>query len=157
MLMRVFSAFNAVLRVLIIVGFTALILSVLLQVTARMMLPRSPIWTEEFARFALIMVAGLGAGWALRTGDLVNVDLVTSVLPQPLKSIVEALTMFGIIVFCIIQVPPALEFVDIGQLQTSPALGWNMFYMHLAVLFAPLTLGLAAFERLLRLATALRS
>ncbi len=35
-------------------------------------------------------------------------------------------------------------------LQISPALGWNMFWVHAAVLLAPVTLALGALERMLR-------
>jgi TRAP-type C4-dicarboxylate transport system permease small subunit len=45
---------------------------------------------------------------------------------------------------------PAWTFVDIGRLQTSPALQWNMFWVHMAVLIAPVALILGAAERLLR-------
>lgn len=71
-------------------------------------------------------------------------------LPQMGKRAAEALSCLAIIAFAVLLLEPAWEFVDIGSLQTSPALGWDMFWVHTAVLLAPVTLALGALERLLR-------
>jgi len=156
MLIVLLDRLHALLRVLVTAAFLVLLGAVLLQVVSRLTLPNPPVWTEEMSRFALIFSACLGAGLALRTGDLVNVDIVTSFLPARAKVLLEIVVMLGIIVFCAVLVPGAWDFVDIGSLQTSPALGWNMFYVHMAVLIAPATLALACLERILRNLASLR-
>jgi TRAP-type C4-dicarboxylate transport system permease small subunit len=52
--------------------------------------------------------------------------------------------------FGLLLLKPAWSFVDIGSLQTASALQWNMFWVHMAVLIAPVALVLAAVERMLR-------
>ena len=56
-------------------SFAVLIISVLIQVIGRAT-GNSPVWTEELTRYALLYLAAFGAGLSLRTGDLVNVDVI---------------------------------------------------------------------------------
>jgi TRAP-type transport system small permease protein len=62
------------------IAFAVLMASVLIQVVGRL-IGNSPVWTEELTRFALLFLAAFGAGLSLKTGDLVNVDLVCEALP----------------------------------------------------------------------------
>lgn len=142
---------HAVLRVAVGICFTVLLLAVLLQVISRLTLPNPPVWTEELSRFCLIFAAALGVGLALRSGELVGVDVITAALPPAGRRVVDAVGCLVMIGFSALLLAPGWEFVDIGSLQSSPALGWNMFWVHMAVLIAPITLALAAFERLLGL------
>lgn len=154
--LKALDRLHALLRVLIGLCFAVLIGAVILQVTSRLSMSKPPVWTEELSRFCLIFCAALGGGLALRSGELVGVDLVTMVLPRGAKRAVEAIGCLAVIGFCALLIPPALDFVDIGSLQTSPALGWNMFWLHAAVLLAPVTLALGALERLLRVLAGLK-
>jgi TRAP-type C4-dicarboxylate transport system permease small subunit len=155
MLLTLLDSLHRALRVAVMLAFAALLLAVLLQVSARLAPGvQSPIWTEEFSRFCLIFAAALGAGLALRSGELVGVDIITANLPVRGKLVFEFLTMLTIVAFSAVLIAPAWDYVDIGSLQTSPALQWNMFYVHMAVLIAPITLALAAIERALRIVLA---
>jgi TRAP-type C4-dicarboxylate transport system permease small subunit len=156
MLLRLLDGIHVVLRVLVGAIFCVLLAAVLMQVVSRLSLPRPPVWTEELSRFALLFTAAVGAGLSLRTGDLVNVDVVTSLLPEGTRRGLEAVVMLVMIGFCAALVMPAWDFTDIGSLQDSPALGWNMFWVHAAMLLAPLTLGLACLERLARILAGVR-
>jgi TRAP-type C4-dicarboxylate transport system permease small subunit len=130
---------------------------VALQVFARTFLPQAPVWTEEYSRIALVYAAALGAGWALRTGDMVNVDIVIAFLDRRARLALELVVMAVIIVFCALQISPAMRFITIGAMQTSAALEWNMGLVHAAVLLAPITIALAAVERILLIVTGKRS
>jgi len=146
---------HAVLRALVATCFGLLLAAVLVQVVSRLVLPNPPVWTEELSRFCLLFCAGLGIGLALRSGELVGVDLLTMMLPRAGRAVAEILSCVVMIGFGLLLVQPAWSFVDIGSLQTSPALGWNMFWVHTAVLAAPLALILGAAERLARVAAGL--
>jgi TRAP-type transport system small permease protein len=154
--MPLLTHLHTVLRVLVGLLFAALMAAVVLQVTTRLMLPKPPVWTEEFSRFMLILITAFGAGLALRSGELVGVDLLTSGLSARGKALAEIAAMLVVIAFCGLLIAPGFDFVDIGGIQTSPALQWNMFWMHLAVVIAPVTLGLACVERILGHIPALR-
>jgi TRAP-type C4-dicarboxylate transport system permease small subunit len=155
MLLDILNRAHAVLRLLVGVCFGLLLAAVLLQVVSRLTLPSPPVWTEELSRFCLLFCAAFGIGLALRSGELVGVDLVTMVLPSSLKVAVEVASCLVMVGFGLLLVAPGWSFVDIGSLQTSPALGWNMFWVHMCVLIAPLALILAAVERIVRVISGL--
>jgi len=142
-----FRALGMLFRALTGLAFTVLIASVLLQVFSRLLLPRSPVWTEELSRFALLYMVAAGCGLAIRSGDLVNVDLVTNLLPGRWRSVLELLVLMVVIGFLGSLIMPAWKFVQIGAMQTSPALGWSMNSIHFTVLLAPISLILFALER----------
>jgi TRAP-type C4-dicarboxylate transport system permease small subunit len=155
MLLKALGWLHTVLRGLVGACFTVLLAAVLLQVVSRLTLPNPPVWTEELSRFCLLFGAGLGIGLALRSGELVGVDLITMMLPRAGKVAMEVLSCLVMIGFGVLLVQPGWAFVDIGSLQTSPALEWNMFWVHMAVLIAPLALILAAVERMARVLSGL--
>jgi TRAP-type C4-dicarboxylate transport system permease small subunit len=150
MILTSLDRLHAGLRLVVGCCFAVLLGAVLLQVVSRLMLPNPPIWTEELSRFCLLFCAGLGIGLALRSGELVGVDLLTMLLPRRGKVVVEVAACLVMGGFALLLLGPAWNFVDIGSLQTSPALQWNMFWVHMAVLIAPVALLLAAVERALR-------
>lgn len=150
MILTSLDRLHAGLRVVVGCCFAVLLGAVLLQVVSRLMLPNPPVWTEELSRFALLFCAGLGIGLALRSGELVGVDLLTMMLPKRGRAAAEVVSCLAMVGFGLLLLKPAWSFVDIGSLQTSPALQWDMFWVHMAVLIAPVALVLAAVERMLR-------
>lgn len=146
-----FNFVHLVLKLLIFISFVILLSAVCLQVFSRLFLPRPPVWTEELSRFCLLYVTALGAGLALRTGELANVDLFGSVLGDLARRLADAFVAVVVLLFALALIPPSLDFVAIGQFQRSPALLWNMYWVHLAVLIAPVTLAIAAIERLFQI------
>lgn len=135
---------RALLRVGTGVSFLVLIASVTIQVVGRSFLGSSPVWTEELTRFALLYLAGFGTGLALFTGDLVNVDLVSESLPGRWPWILRLLSAVCVLIFCLLTLFPAWRFTAIGAMQTSPALGVRMNFIHGSVLLLLAMLGLAA-------------
>lgn len=132
----------AVCSIGVAISFLVLIAAVLTQVLGRTF-ASSPVWTEELTRFAMLYTVAFGAGLSLRSGDLVNVDVVCEDLPGnwPRRlRLLSAIATFGL---CAFLLPHAWKYVSIGALQTSPALGARMDYIHFSV-FA-LLIGIALF------------
>lgn len=149
---RLSSLFTSLIRAATGLAFLVLAGAVLIQVFTRAMLPQSPVWTEELSRFALMFLVAFGVGLSIRSGDLVNVDLVLNVLPKPLRRALEtaafALTAaLGAIIFM-----PALDFMAIGEMQTSPALEWRMDFIYLAMPVTAAMLAIFAVEKALTIA-----
>lgn len=153
MLTRLHSAIIAFCRLAVGLSFAVLIIAVLVQVLGRSVFANSPVWTEELTRFALLYLAGFGTGLALRTGDLVNVDILSEALPGRLPFILRLVSATAIVVLCGALVWPAWRFTLIGALQTSPALGWRMSYIHASVLVLIAGLFLFALLRLVAMLT----
>ena len=136
------------LKLLIFISVLTLLSAVCLQVFSRLFLPRPPVWTEELSRFCLLYLAAFGAGLALRSGELANVDLYGPLLGNTARRTGGRLRRRRRAPLRAGSDPASLDFVDIGQFQRSPALWWNMYWIHIAVLIAPVTLAIAAIERL---------
>jgi len=114
-------------------AFAVLMGAVLVQVLGRSVFGSSPVWTEELTRYALLYLAACGAGLAFRSGDMVNVDMISESLPGRGRwrmRLIAALVTAG---FCAVLLVPAWKYVSIGVRQTSPALGWRMDHVHLSV------------------------
>jgi len=124
------------------IAFGVLIVAVLVQVVGRFT-GGSPVWTEELTRFALLYLIAFGAGLSFRTGDLVNVDVVSESLPGRLPKILRFFSAAATAGLALVLLMPAWKFVSIGRMQTAPALGIRMDYAHLTMFI--LLAGLALF------------
>ncbi len=113
-------------------SFAVLIGAVLLQVAGRLT-GLSPVWTEELTRYALLFSVAFGAGLAFRTGDLVNVDVVCEFLPGRMPWVLRLVGAAATCALALYLLPHAWRYVSIGKMQTSPALGVRMDYIHLTV------------------------
>jgi TRAP-type C4-dicarboxylate transport system permease small subunit len=130
------------------IAFLALIAAVLTQVLGRTF-GSSPVWTEELTRYAMLYMVAFGAGLSIRSGDLVNVDVVCESLPGAWPRrlrFVAAVATFGL---CAYLIPAAWKYVTIGKLQTSPALGVRMDFVHLSVFALLVVLALFAATRVI--------
>ncbi len=114
------------------VSFALLIVVVLTQVLGRIY-GSSPIWTEELTRFSLLYVAAIGAGLALRSGDLVNVDIFCEAFGETWSTRMRLLSAVLTAGMCAMLFIPAWRYVEIGALQTSPAMGLQMTFVHFSV------------------------
>ncbi|CTQ33168.1 TRAP transporter small permease [Jannaschia rubra] len=133
-------------RALLGFAFLVLIGAVLLQVAGRFG-GNSPVWTEEMSRFALLYLAALGAGLSLRSGELVNVDVIIESLPERASWVLRLVSAVAVAVLGFYLLPMAWKFTAIGAFQTSPALGVTMSFVHFSMF---LLLALLGFFALLR-------
>ncbi|MEO0384351.1 MAG: TRAP transporter small permease subunit [Pseudomonadota bacterium] len=142
---RVEKAIVVIAKIGVGVSFAVLIGAVLTQVLGRTF-GSSPVWTEELTRFAMLFTVAFGAGLALRSSDMVNVDIVCESLPGRWPWRLRLFSAAATAVLCAILIPAAWRYVSIGALQTSPALGVRMNIIHFSV-FA-LLVGLLLFAAL---------
>lgn len=117
-------------RLLTGLAFAVLIYAVLVQVLGRNVFQDSPVWTEELTRFALLFLAACGVGLSMKSGDLVNVDILINGLPTKLRRAILIFAALASAGLCAALILPAWKFTSIGQWQTSPALGWRMDFIH---------------------------
>ncbi len=115
-------------------AFLVLIVAVTIQVLGRSALFDSPVWTEELTRFALLYLTAFGVGLSFIRGDLVNVDIICESLPKPIPWLLRIISAAIVAALCCILIGPSIEFTKIGALQTSPALGWRMDFIHASIL-----------------------
>ncbi|SEO00035.1 TRAP-type C4-dicarboxylate transport system, small permease component [Pseudorhodobacter antarcticus] len=132
------------------ISFLVLILTVLTQVLGRTF-SSSPVWTEELTRFALLYMVAFGAGLSLRSGDLVNVDVVCDSLPGRWPWRLRLVSTVMTAVLCGLLILPAWKYVSIGVMQTSPAMLLRMDFIHFTVFGLLVTLLLFATFRIYRM------
>lgn len=150
---QAFKGIEGLCRLLILAAFLLLSGAVLLQVFARTFLSTSPVWTEELTRFCLIYIGALGAGLALRSGDMVNVDLLCENLPGRGPWVMRLLSALLTAGFALTLLPAAWAYTMIGSRQTAPSLGWRMDFVHASMLVLFLALALWALLRAFEMLT----
>ena len=150
---QAFKGLEGLCRLLILVAFLLLSASVLLQVFARTFLSTAPVWTEELTRFCLIYIGALGAGLALRSGDMVNVDLLCESLPGRWPWLLRLTSAVLTALFAGGLLAAAWQYTRVGLRQTAPSLGWRMDFLHVTMLILFVTLGLWALMRIFEMLT----
>ena len=144
---RLVGLFVALSRVAVGLAFAVLMAAVMVQVLGRSVFNDSPVWTEELTRFALLYLAAFGVGLSFRSGDLVNVDIVCDMLPGAWSWRLRLFSAVVTAALCAALIGPAWKYTSIGAMQTSPALGWRMDYIHASVLVLLASLMLFAATR----------
>ena len=129
---HVIAIIERVSRAAIAVAFLVLMGAVLLQVFGRTF-GDSPVWTEELTRYAMLYLAAFGAGLSFRNGDLVNVDIVSESLPGNWPRRMRMIAALATAFLSAMLILPAWTYTSIGALQTAPALGWRMDFIHVSM------------------------
>ncbi|HPR90719.1 MAG TPA: TRAP transporter small permease [Synergistaceae bacterium] len=124
-----FNLFTRIIEFCVIVTFLGLVAVVLLQVYARLFLPRSPHWTEEASRFLFAYTVSFAAGLAVKEKAYVNVDVFTNLLPEMLKQWLEVLLGLLVAAFMAVVFYYSLKNLGIGRMRTSPSLTIPMHYI----------------------------
>lgn len=123
--------------------YVCMILVVLLQIFARVMLPKVPAWTEELSRYLQVYLVAFGAGLAIKYDSFVSVETVFQFLgrrPGIVLKIIDNLVVFVMFAFFFWY---SIEFYELGiprSAVTMPGITMNVIYfsmilMSISVLF----------------------
>jgi TRAP-type C4-dicarboxylate transport system permease small subunit len=124
------------LELLIIATMAILVVDVVWGVFSRYALGEQTKWTEELARFLLVWVALLGGALAFRSKAHLGVDYFVNRLHPDARRLTAVVADLVVLFFAaavlllggasVVREALALE-------QTTPALGWKMGYVYLAL------------------------
>ena len=124
------------LELLIIATMALLVVDVVWGVFTRYALGEQAKWSEELARFLLVWVALLGGALAFRTKAHLGVDYFVNLLHPDARKLTAVVADLVVLFFAgavlllggasVVREALALE-------QTTPALGWKMGYVYLAL------------------------
>jgi TRAP-type transport system small permease protein len=134
-------------QVVIILMFTLLIATVFYQVLGRYLLNAPPSWSEELARFLQIWIALLASALCIQHGMHLGVDYLLYAVPPRGRAVLEILVHLLVTSFLLLLLVQGVKILDVASVQTSPAMGINMWYAYVAV---PVGAGLMLLESLLR-------
>ena len=126
---KLLAVFSRIMEFCVIATFLALVGVVLLQVYARLFLPKSPHWTEEASRFLFIYTVSFASGLAIRERAFVNVDVFTNLLPETGRKWLQILLDVLVAGFMALVFQYSLRNLGIGRMQTSPSLRIPMNYI----------------------------
>ena len=100
-------------------------------------------WAEEFSRFMWIMSVFISLAYTIRKGNMLRVNVIIDLLPQTLRKIIN-LCVDVIVALCMALLAyhsieclnwAAGTMLEGAKAETSPALGWPMWWLYAVALF----------------------
>ena len=138
----------------IILMFAVLIATVFYQVLARYLFNAPPSWSEELARFLQVWIALLASALCIQQGMHLGVDYLLHAVPPRGRAALEVLVHVLVTGFLLLLLVQGVKILEVAAVQTSPAMGINMWYAYLAV---PVGAVLMLLESGLKLGESLRA
>jgi TRAP-type C4-dicarboxylate transport system permease small subunit len=126
---------------LLILLMALMVFNVIWQVLTRFVLQDPSSYTEEVARYLLIWLGLLGAGYCVGQRSHLAIDVVTSRFSEPLKSISTVFSHAVIFLFAVVVLVTGgyrLVEITLSFHQTSAALQIPLGYVYLALPFSGL-------------------
>ena len=130
---KIYQNINRVIEVVLIVIFALLVLDVLWQVFGRYVLGQSFSFTEEFARFALIWLAILGAAYLNGRREHLSMDfLLQKLSPEKLAKRMQIIEIFMFVFALVVMVIGGgnLVYTTLYLGQVSPAMHVSLGYVY---------------------------
>lgn len=124
------------LELLIIATMALLVVDVVWGVFSRYALGEQTKWTEELARFLLVWVALLGGALAFRTKAHLGVDYFVNQLHPDARRVTAMVAHVVVLFFAgavLLLGGASVVRESLTLEQTTPALGWKMGYVYLAL------------------------
>ena len=140
-------------KIYLIIGavlLTALIGVVLLQVISRPLPISSPAWTEEAARFLLVYVVAFGCALATGRRELVNVDLVISMLSTALRKGLVLIIDLVILTCSITLMINSVEYVESTMWRMATTLPISQAWVTTSVIIITANMSLFTLFNLIR-------
>lgn len=112
-----------------------LIMSVLIfwQVFARFVVGSPLSFSDEIARFSMLWLTFLGAGYAYRKGTLISVDIVLEYAGKRFACLLRIAIILCSGLFAFIMIKYGFDLVDRVSSQTAPSTRVSMMWPYLAV------------------------
>jgi TRAP-type C4-dicarboxylate transport system permease small subunit len=122
-----------IMKVLLVVVFSVMTISCVLQVYTRTVLNTSLSWTEELARFTFIWTNLLGASLCVKYNAHATVTVILDILNQKVRRYVLIAIQLIILAVAYVMIIPGTQFALKVSSSVSPALKWSMGLIYGAV------------------------
>jgi TRAP-type C4-dicarboxylate transport system permease small subunit len=125
-----------ILEVMLILSVGSLVIDVVWGVFTRYVMGEQAKWTEELARFLLVWVSLLGGALAFGTKGHLGVDYFVGKLHCDARKLMTIFSHFVVLLFSISIFLYGGTYIVAESLkleQMTPALGWEMGYVYLAL------------------------
>jgi TRAP-type C4-dicarboxylate transport system permease small subunit len=141
-------------QLVIILMFAVLIVTVFYQVLGRYLFNAPPSWSEELARFLQVWIALLASALCIQQGMHLGVDYLLYAVPPRGRAALEVLVHVLVTGFLLLLLVQGIKILEVAAVQSSPAMGINMWYAYLAV---PVGAALMLLESVLKLGHSVRA
>src|SRR3984957_2516867 len=98
------------------------IMVLLAGVVSRYVFNRPLTWSDELASILFLWLAMLGAVIALRRAEHMRLGFLVSLSAPRLRALIDTLATMTVLIFLLAIMPPALDYVSLQQMITTPAL-----------------------------------
>ncbi|SCM66141.1 TRAP transporter small permease [Donghicola eburneus] len=146
LLERLCLILRAVASAAVVILFTVMMVSVLVQIGGRYVFNYSIAAASEIATFSQIWLVLLGSGVALARGQHVAIDMLPAKLPLPYARVALVLIAVVVASFLWVLAYGTQPLIKMGAFQLSPALRVPMKYIYLCL---PIGAGYMTLELLL--------
>ncbi|MBM4761255.1 TRAP transporter small permease [Bacillus sp. B15-48] len=128
-----------IMSVLAILCLAGVIITVSIQIGSRF-LPYSYIWTEELTRYLFLYAICFGAPLALLRNDYIAVDMIVGRFKGKVRKIYDIVINFTILALSAVMVKESYTFVQLGKVQSSATMPFQMSVIHATILIMSLFL-----------------
>lgn len=140
-------------QLVIIAMFAVLIATVFYQVVGRYVFNAPPSWSEELARFLQVWIALLASALCVHQSMHLGVDYLLHAVPPRSRAVLDFVVNLLVSGFLLLLLVQGIRILDVAAVQSSPAMGINMWYAYLAI---PVGAFLMLLESVLKLGGTLR-
>lgn len=124
---------NKIIKVLLILLFTAMTVVIFMQIVYRYVLLKPIPWAEEVARYLFVWITFVGSSVAVKTKGHVGVEFLVDKLPKSMPKIALAFAFVLCAVFSLLMAIHGWTLVQRTGSQVSAAMRMPMSYAYLAV------------------------
>lgn len=132
------------------VSVVLMTVSILLQVFRRYVMNAALIWPEELALFFMVWLTFLGASVALRRGDHVAVNLLTSRLGPRLGALVSTVNLILILLLSAVLTYTAWRVAWLNRETLSDAMQVSLFWPKLGIAVGSMCMAIQALHLLVQ-------
>lgn len=118
------------------------------QVVTRYVLNAPVPWSEELARFALVWLTFIGAGYVMARGTHVTVVVGSSMLGKRGAAVLDAFGSLVVVAVCAVLLANSIQFLQTAGRTSSPAAGISMSYVYGAAVVGFVLIAIHAVHRL---------
>lgn len=152
---------NIILDITLTIGFISMLLCAIMQVIFRYVIRISVPWTEEAARYLLILVTFWGGALALREKEHITIPVLFDRLPKITRGVIQMVFIIAITVFLVFVFQGSLVMIKLTWNTPVGAISWltmGRVYLILptGVFLMIVYLGVWAFETIKELILSLK-
>ncbi|RDW13491.1 TRAP transporter small permease [Paracoccus thiocyanatus] len=139
---KLWRAYVAAVEAFCFAGIGAILVIGTMQVVWRYVFNSSLFWSEEAMRYLMIWIVMIGAGLSYSRGQFLGMRLAVDRLPAGLRRGADLVSAVLMLVFLAAILWFGTRFAWMTRLQTATALGFSLFWVHVAISVGALLLAL---------------